>query len=95
MTLASGDIGIRALMEHCQRILDGKGMPADWASSVAIPISKGKGDIMNCGMHRGVKLQEHAMNVVEKVLEKRLRIIVMTCNSALCLVKVQLMPSSS
>ena len=36
--LASVDIGIRALMEPCQRILDGKGMPADRATSVAILI---------------------------------------------------------
>ena len=28
---------------------------------------------MNCGMHRGVKRQEHAMKIIEKVLEKRLR----------------------
>ena len=29
-------------MEHGHRILDGKGMPEDWATSVAIPISRGK-----------------------------------------------------
>ena len=40
--LASGDVGIKVLMEFCQRILDGKGMPADWATSVAIPILKEK-----------------------------------------------------
>ena len=38
MILASGDVGIRVLMKPCQRILDEKGMPADWATSVAIPI---------------------------------------------------------
>ena len=32
---------------------------------------------MNCGMHRGVKLLEHAMKIVEKTLEKILRKIVM------------------
>ena len=69
MILASGDVGIRALMKPCHRILDGKGMPEDWATSVVITILKGKGD-MNCGMHRCVKLLEHAMKIVEKVLEK-------------------------
>ena len=60
--LASRVVGITVLMELCHRILDGKGMPAaDWATSVEIPIFKGKGDIMNCGMHRGVKLLEPAM----------------------------------
>ena len=76
MILASGDRS-KVYMELCQRILDGKGMPADWATSVAIPIFKGKRDIMNCGMHKGVKLLEHAMKIVEKVLEKRLNKIVM------------------
>ena len=55
MILASGDVGIRVLMEHCHGILDGKGMPDDWAASVAIPILKGNGDIINCGMSRSVR----------------------------------------
>ena len=38
MILVSGDARIRVSMELCQRILDGKGMPADWAASVVIPI---------------------------------------------------------
>ena len=29
MILAGGDVGIRVLMEHCHRILDGIGMPQD------------------------------------------------------------------
>ena len=60
-------------MENCHGILDEKGMPEDWATSVAIPIHKVKRNIMNCGMHMGVKLQEHATRIVEKVLEKRLK----------------------
>ena len=42
MILTSGDIGIRVLMELCHRILDGKGMPENWATCVAIHIFKGK-----------------------------------------------------
>ena len=61
MILARGDVGIRVLIELCQIILNGKGMPTDLATSIAIPIFKGKGDIMNCGMYRGAKLLEHAM----------------------------------
>ena len=72
MIQASGDVGIWVLIELCQGILDGKGMPKDWATSVAIPIFIEKGDIMNCGMYIGVKLLEHAKKIVEEVLEKRL-----------------------
>ena len=76
MILASGDVGIRVLMELRQKIVDGNGMPANWVTSVTIPIFKGKGNIMNCGMHRGVNLLEQAMKIVEKVHEKRWRNIV-------------------
>ena len=59
-------------MELCHRILDENRLPEDWATSVAIPIVKGGGDIMNCGMYMGVILLEHAMKIVEGLLEKRL-----------------------
>ena len=74
MILASGDVGNIVLMELCQRVLDEKGLSADWATSAAIHIFKGKLDIMNCGMHRVVTLVEHAMKMVEEVLEKLLTI---------------------
>ena len=38
-----------------------------------VPIFKGKGDAMSCGAYSGVKLLEHAMKMVEKVLERRMR----------------------
>ena len=41
-----------------------------------IPIFKRKGDAMSCESYRGVKLLEHAMKIVEKVLKKRLRRVV-------------------
>ena len=73
MIAASGEIGIDVMVELCQSVLDGRGMPDEWALSVVVPIFKGKGDAMNCGAYRGVKLLEHAMKIVEKVLEKRMR----------------------
>ena len=57
----------------CQRVLDGKSMPEEWKINVVAPISKGKGDMMDCGAYRGVKLLEHAMKIMESVLEKRVR----------------------
>ena len=38
-----------------------------------VPVFKGKRDAMSCGAHRGVKLLEHAMKIVEKVLERIMR----------------------
>ena len=51
-------------------------MPAELALSIVVPIFMGKGDIQNSTHHRAVKLLEHRMKVVERVLEKRLHIIV-------------------
>ena len=37
---------------------------------------KGKGNVMNCKAYRGVKLLEHGINIIEGVLEKRIRSLV-------------------
>ena len=73
MIAASREIGIVVMVELCQGGLDGRGMPDELALSVVVPIFKGKWDAMSCGAYRGVKLIEHAMKIVEKVLERRLR----------------------
>ena len=70
MIMASGKFGVGIPKKLCQRVLDGKGMPEEWKTSVVVPIFKGKGDVMDCGAYRGVKLLEHAMKIVERVLEK-------------------------
>ena len=48
MIVASGEIGVKVLMELCQRVLDGRGMPDEWKTSVIVPIFKEKGDVMSC-----------------------------------------------
>ena len=63
-------------MKLCQSVLDGKTMPEDWKTSVMVPIYKGKGNVMNCSAYRGAKLLEHGMKIDEKVLEKRIRALV-------------------
>ena len=59
-------------MDLCQHALDGRGMPNKWKTSVIVNIFKGKGDVMNCGSYRGVKLLEHATKIVERVLVGRI-----------------------
>ena len=71
---ASGEIGVKVMMKLCQGVLDGRGMPDEWKTSVIVPIFKGKGDVMSCGLYRGVKLVEYAMKTVERVLERRILI---------------------
>ena len=38
-----------------------------------VSIYKGKCDSMECGCYRGIKLLEHAMKVVERIFEHRIR----------------------
>ena len=45
-------------------------MPAEWAVSIVVPIFMGKGDIRNCGCYVAVRLLEHGMKVVERMLKK-------------------------
>ena len=41
-----------------------------------VPIIKGKGDIRTCSCSRHVKLLEHEMKVVERVLKRLCRIVI-------------------
>ena len=59
------------MVEICQKVMDGFGMPAEWALSIVVPIFKGNDDILNCGCYKAVKLLEHGMKVAEMVLEKK------------------------
>ena len=40
---------------------------------MVLPIYKGKGDPMECGSYREIKLLEHATKVVERISEYRIR----------------------
>ena len=63
-------------MELCQRVLDGRGMLDEWKTSVIVSIFKRKGNMMSCGSYRGVKLLEHAMKIVERILKRRIQTLV-------------------
>ena len=73
MIQATGDIGTQWILDLCNGIVKEGSIPEDWKSSVVQPIYKGKGDPMKCGSYRGIKLLEHAMKVVERIFEHRIR----------------------
>jgi len=68
MIQAIGDVRIQRLTDLCDDIVKEVCIPEDWKSSVVLPIYKGKGDPMECGSYRGIKLLQHAMKVVKKSL---------------------------
>ena len=57
------------------RIRDGK-IPENWSRSWLVNVHKGKGDALECGSYRGIKLVEHAMKILERVIERRVRNVV-------------------
>ena len=73
MIQATKGIGTHWLLDLCNGIVKEGCIPEDWKSSVILPIYKGKGDPMECGSYRGIKLLEHAMKVVERIFEHRIR----------------------
>ena len=54
-------------------ILQKEEMPKEWRRSVLIPIYKNKGDIMECGSFRGIKLMSHTMKTWERIVDHRIR----------------------
>ena len=76
MIVAGGRIAEEVMLQLCQRVLDGKEISDEWKTCVVVPIFKGKGDVMNFGSYRGVKLLEHGMKIIERVLERRIRALV-------------------
>ena len=63
---ASGGVEIQVVAEICQNVLDGYGMPAEWALCIVVPIFMRKCDILKNGCYGAVKLLEHGMKVVKK-----------------------------
>jgi len=68
-----GMVGLRELTNIMNDNIYGEKVPEDCKSSTTIPIYKGKGDAMECGKYRGVRLLGHGMKVYGYVLEKRIR----------------------
>ena len=58
-----------------QRIM-ANGIPDSWKKSILIPIFKNQGDILECNNYRGIKLISHFMKLWERIIEARLREIV-------------------
>ena len=51
---------------------DGK-VPADWEQSLIVCLYKGKGDALDQGNYRGLKLTEQAMKVIERIAYSLIR----------------------
>ena len=73
MFTAEEDCSVKWLTSLCNLILAQGRIPDDWKSCILQPIFKGKGDPMECGSYRAIKILEHAMKVIERVFKRRIR----------------------
>ncbi|XP_047482212.1 uncharacterized protein LOC125034470 [Penaeus chinensis] len=59
-----------------EKIWIGENIKEDWRTSILALVYKGKGDVLECGNHRGTKLLEHLLKVEEKILDQKIREVV-------------------
>jgi hypothetical protein len=73
---AAGEAGIVWVTDMCNAVVKEGRIPADWSKSWMISVYKGKGDALECGSYRGIKLLEHVMKILERVIDNRVRKLV-------------------
>ena len=66
----AGAVEVRDLIED---IISEGCIPTDWQESFIVNLYKGKGDALNSGNYRGLKLIEQVMKVLERVMEGLIR----------------------
>ena len=69
MLKAFGDAGVQLVADLANNMIRNGSIPSDWKNSL-IHIYKGKGDAVIRDNCRGLKLLDHVMKVIERVMEK-------------------------
>ena len=68
-----GEAGAVEMRDLIKDIISEGCIPTDWQESFIINLYKGKGDALNRGNYRGLKLIEQVMKVLERVVEGLIR----------------------
>ena len=76
MLTASGETGISWLTDLFNATVKEGRIPVDWSKSWMISVYKGKGDALECGSCRGIKLLDQVMKVFERVIKRKMRNLV-------------------
>ena len=81
MIRAAGDMGTSIIRDLTVAIIrDGKA-PSDWEQSFIVCLYKGKGDALERGNYRGLKLTEQVMKILERIVDSLIRQLVSIDNS--------------
>ena len=73
MLKAAGEAGVKWVTDICNEVVRSGVVPVDWRRSWMVNVYKGKGNALECSSYRGIKLLEHVLKVLERVIEARLR----------------------
>src|SRR3989442_946107 len=73
MLKVAGGGGVRWVTDICNEVVRSGVVPVDWKRSWMVNVYKGKGNALDCSSYRGMKLLDHVLKVLERVLEARLR----------------------
>ena len=76
MLKSAGATGATLVTNLANAIIKYGKIPTDWESSYIINLYKGKGDALDRGNYRGLKLLDHVMKVMERIIERIIRDIV-------------------
>ena len=68
-----GEAGVAEVRDLIEDIISEGCIPIDWQESFIVNLYKGKGDALNRGNYRGLKLIEQTMKVLERVVEGLIR----------------------
>ena len=81
MIRAAGDMGASMIRDFTVAIIrDGK-VPSDWEQSFIVCLYKGKGDALERGNYRSLKLTEQVMKILERIVDSLIRQLVSIDNS--------------
>ena len=76
MIRAAGDMGASMICDLAAAIIcDGK-VPSDWEQSFIVCLYKGKGDTLERGNYRGLKLTEQVMKILGRIVDSLIRHLV-------------------
>ena len=81
MIRAAGDMGASMIRDLAVAIIrDGK-EPSDWEQSFIVCLYKGKGDALERGNYRSLKLTKQVMKILERIVDSLIRQLVSIDNS--------------
>jgi hypothetical protein len=76
MLKATGDEGLERMRQMADAVITNGAIPKDWEESYIINLYKGKGEALDRGNYRGLKLTDQAMKLLECVMDPYIRAMV-------------------